>query len=77
MTTLENIKYRLIDRILITRNEELLSAIDKILDSTQSEEALNLNSEQIEMLLMSERDIEEEKLISEDDLRKSDSEWMS
>ena len=76
MTTLNNIKNRLIDRILVTRNEELLSAIDKIFDSTQTEDNLELSSEQIEMLLMSEQDIEQGNLISEDDLNKSDSEWL-
>ncbi|MDT0646827.1 hypothetical protein RM545_09000 [Zunongwangia sp. F260] len=77
MKTLDNIRNRLIDKILISRDEELLFAIDKIFDSAQSDEKLHLNSEQIELLLMSEKDIEEGKVISEDDLEKLDSEWMS
>jgi hypothetical protein len=77
MATLNNIKDRLIDRILITKNKKLLTAIDNILDSAGGNEKLILNSEQIEMLKMSEKDIEQDNLISEMDLKKSDSEWMS
>lgn len=77
MATLQNLKNRLIDRIMVTKNEKLLSAIEDIFNSTQSEEKLELNSEQIEMLLMSEKDIRENNLVSEEDIRKSDAEWMS
>ena len=77
MTTLDKIKNRLIDRILVTQNEKLLTAIDNIFDSTDLNEKLKLNSEQIEMLFMSEHDIGKGNLISEADLKKSDSEWMS
>ena len=77
MTTLENIKSRLIDRILVTKNEKLLKAIDTIFSSTQDDEKLTLNSHQIEMLMMSERDIEQGNLISESDLKEADSEWMN
>ncbi len=76
MATLENIKNRLIDRILATKNEKLLQAIQSIFDSTQSDETMSLTSEQIEMLLMSDQDIENGNLVSESDLEKSDSEWL-
>ncbi|WP_298528414.1 hypothetical protein [uncultured Christiangramia sp.] len=77
MTTLDNIKNRLIDRILVTKNEQLLKAIDTIFNATQKEEKLTLNSHQIEMLMMSENDIEKENLISESDLKRADSKWMN
>lgn len=76
MTTLDNIKNRLIDRILVTKNKQLLNAIDIIFNSTQTDEKLALNSHQIEMLMMSENDIEKGNLISEMDLEKADAEWM-
>jgi len=76
MTPLENIKNRLIDRILVTNNEQLLNAIDTIMSSAKIDETLVLNSFQREMLQMSESDIANGKLISEEDLRKTDSEWM-
>ena len=77
MNALENIKNSLIDRILATRNEQLLEAIKNIFDSTQSEEIISLSTEQIEMLSMSEKDIEDGKLISESELSKRDSKWLS
>ena len=77
MNTLENIKNSLIDRILATRNEQLLEAIKNIFDSTQSEEIISLSTEQIEMLSMSENDIEDGKLVSESELSKRDSKWLS
>ncbi len=76
MSALENIRNRLIDRILATRNERFLEAIDKIFDSTQNEEIVNFSSEQIEMLLMSENDIKEGEVISESELNKSDDQWL-
>ncbi|UPT71171.1 MAG: hypothetical protein M0D53_01805 [Flavobacterium sp. JAD_PAG50586_2] len=77
MNALENIKNSLIDRILATRNEQLLEAIKNIFDSTQSEEIISLSTEQIEMLSMSEKDIEDGKLVSESELSKRDSKWLS
>jgi hypothetical protein len=77
MNALENIKNSLIDRILATRNEKLLEAIKGIFDSTQSEEIISLSTEQIEMLSMSEKDIEYGKLVSESELSKRDSKWLS
>ncbi len=77
MNALENIKNSLIDRILATRNERLLEAIKNIFDSTQSEDIIALSTEQIEMLSMSEKDIEDGKLVSESELSKRDSKWLS
>ena len=68
MNALENIKNSLIDRILASRNEQLLEAIKTIFDSNPSEEIVSLSTEQIEMLAMSENDIENGKLVSEAEL---------
>ena len=77
MTTLDILRNSLIDRIIATNNEKLLSAIANIFESTQVEEKVQLSSEQIEMLMMSEKDIKSGKLISDDDLRKTDLEWLN
>ncbi|MCF6295325.1 MAG: hypothetical protein L3J25_06515 [Flavobacteriaceae bacterium] len=77
MSGLESIKNSLIDRILATKNEKLLNAINNIFESTQKGEVLSLTSEQIEMLLMSEKDIEEGNIVSESDLNNADSEWLN
>ncbi|MFV0346155.1 MAG: hypothetical protein ACK5IQ_07910 [Bacteroidales bacterium] len=76
MENIDIVRNSLIDRIMLTDNEQLLSVIDGILNSTQTEDKLTLDAYQIEMLMMSERDIEEGRLISEEDLEKEDSEWM-
>lgn len=77
MKTLESIKNNLIDSILVTRNEQLLAAVQSIFDATQSEEIISLSSQQIEMLAMSEDDILNGKLVSESELDKRDLEWLS
>ena len=69
MDTLKSIKNRLIDQILTTKNEALLKAIDSIFTSTQTEDKiLTLSSEQIVMLLMSEKDIKQNNIVAESDL---------
>ena len=77
MKTLESIKNNLIDSILVTRNEQLLEAVQSIFNATQSEEIISLSSQQIEMLAMSEDDILNGKLVSESELNKRDLEWLS
>ena len=77
MKTLNIVKNRLIDKIMVTKNEQLLIAIDSIFNSTQTKDKLSLDSHQIEMLMMSENDIQQGNLISETDLRKEDAKWMS
>jgi len=76
MKTLESIKNRLVDMIMLTTNEELLIAIDTIFNSTQPNEILTLDSYQIEMLMTSEKDIERGDVITESELDKEDAEWM-
>jgi len=76
MTTLDNIKNSLIDRILATKNEKFLQAMTTIFESAQSEELVTLSSEQIEMLAMSEDDILNGRLVSEEDIKASNPEWL-
>ncbi len=76
MEKLQKLRTRLIDRIMLSDNAGLLRAIEEIFEATQSGEVVNLTSEQIEMLKMSELDIQQENIISEDDLLKQDDQWM-
>ncbi|MDP5232096.1 MAG: hypothetical protein NWQ38_17005 [Cellulophaga sp.] len=76
MKTLESLRNRLVDRIMVAKNEDLLAAIEAILNSAETDTELQLDSYQIEMLLLSEKDIENGNLISESELKKTDSEWM-
>jgi hypothetical protein len=58
MNTLGNIQKKLVGRILASKNEKLLVAIDKIFDYTQPEDIIALSTEELEMLLMSEKENE-------------------
>lgn len=77
MKTIEKLKNRLIDRIIVSQDGEVLKAIEVLLKSTPEEKKLSLSSQQIELLKMSEKDIENGRIISEDDLTESDSKWMN
>lgn len=76
MENLQKLRNKVIDRVMVSENSQLLEAIEKILISTEAEERINLTSEQIEMLMMSEDDILNNRLISEEDLEKQDKEWL-
>ncbi|PJB16103.1 MAG: hypothetical protein CO118_00985 [Flavobacteriales bacterium CG_4_9_14_3_um_filter_32_8] len=65
MSGLDSIKNSLIDRILATKNEELLKAICNIFEFTQTDSIISLSSEQLEMLQMSEKDIECGNLVAD------------
>lgn len=76
MTNIERIKNSLIDRILVTKNESFLKAIENLFVSTQNEELLSLSSVQLEMLEMSEKDIEKGDIVSDSELDKLDTQWL-
>ena len=76
MKTIDIVRNRLIDKIMASENEQVLNAIENIFNSTQKENILNLDSDQIEMLFMSDNDISQGNLVSEADLKNADSKWM-
>jgi hypothetical protein len=78
MASIEIIKTRLIDKILASSNQGLLEAIDSIFTTSQNavDDVYELTSEQIEMLMMSEEDIKYGRLIAQEELDKSDKEWL-
>ncbi|PCI33319.1 MAG: hypothetical protein COB60_07815 [Flavobacteriaceae bacterium] len=78
MTHIEEIRQSIIDKILSIKNEDLLSAYNKILTSTKdSTKFLSLTKEQTELLKMSDIDIENENLVSQSEIDKMDAEWLS
>lgn len=76
MAQIEQIRHSIIDKILSIKNEELLSAFNKIL-SSNNETSTSLTKEQIEMLKMSDADIENGDLISQSEIDKMDAEWIN
>lgn len=77
MEGIEILKNNIIERILSSRNEKLLEAINSILDSTTSNDTIPLSKDQVEMLSMSDNDIENGDFMSQEELDKLDSEWLS
>ena len=72
MKSIELIKNRLIDMILTIKNQEFPTALDKLIDSSSTASKVELSEEQKLMLLMSEEDIREGRLITQDDLDNND-----
>lgn len=78
MATVEKIRNGLIDKILSIRNKDFLEALDKLITSSESEsEIVELTDEQKLMLEMSEKDIQNGKLISQDAMNKRNLEWLN
>ena len=78
MATLDNIRNGLIDKILSIKNEDFLVALDKLITSSSSEsDTIELTKEQKTMLDMSEQDIKNGKLISQDAMNKRNLEWLN
>jgi|TARA_B110000967_G_scaffold197044_1_gene228328 hypothetical protein len=75
MTHVEKIRHSVIDKILSIKSAELLLVYDKLLTS-KGDTSLSLTKEQIEMLKMSDTDIENGDLISQSDIDKMDAEWL-
>lgn len=77
MTALEIIKNNLIEKILATKNEQILETLNQMLDSSNENDFVSFTQDQIEILNLSETDISLGNLISEADLNKRDSKWLS
>ncbi|MGB0880743.1 MAG: hypothetical protein ACPGTO_09270 [Polaribacter sp.] len=77
--TVDGLKSKLINQILKTDNQRLLDVIATIFDVTKNDKddnIIHLTAIQKEMLEMSEEDIRNGNLISEEELAKKDAEWM-
>lgn len=78
MENLENIRASLVQKIFSTNNLNLLEAINKIFTSTEEEEKKYMLSEnQKKLLLVAEEQIKYGEVVSDEELRKLDEEWMS
>lgn len=78
MATVENIRSELIDKILTIKNKEFLKALDKLISTSASDTGIvDLTDEQKAMLEMSEDDIKEGRLISQEAMDKRNLEWLN
>ena len=78
MENLDVLRSRLVQKIFLTKNIDLLDALDKIFSSTENDSELKfkLSETQKEMLLMAEDDIKYGRTVTDEELRKLDEEWM-
>ena len=78
MATVDKIRSELIDKILTIQNKDILVALDKLIASSKAEHKMvELNAEQKEMLEMSEADIKNGRLISQEAMDKRNLEWLN
>ena len=77
MATVDKIRNGLIDKILSIKDRDFLEDLDKLISSSSSEsDIVELTKEQKEMLEMSEQDIKNGKLISQEAMDKRNLEWL-
>ena len=77
MATVDKIRNGLIDKIPTIRNKEYLEALNKLISSSSSQsDIVKLSDEQKQMPQMSEEDIANGRLISQDEMDKRNLEWL-
>ncbi len=76
MESIDIIKKRLIRQIQSSDNENFLRELERLLHRKKTEDIIHLSSEQIEILLLGEKDIMEGKVVSESDMEETDKRWL-
>jgi hypothetical protein len=76
LTTIDNIRNSIISKLLSIKDQDVLSALDKIVSKKSSDQKIELTDAQIEMLKMSEDDFANGRVISHDELFAREREWL-
>ena len=77
MTTVDNIRNSIIDKLLTISNKDYLKALDQLINkSSVDKDKIHLSEDQILMLNMSDDDIKNNRVFSQEELDKSDLEWL-
>jgi hypothetical protein len=77
MATVDNIRNEIIDKLLTISDKNYLSALYKVVESrTTEKDKVKLTEEQVLMLKLSDKDIKNNKLISQSQLDKNDLKWL-
>lgn len=78
MATVDSLRNGLIEKILSINNKDFLQALDQLISSDSSVfEMSKLTEDQKKMLKMSEEDIKNGKLISQEAMDKRNLEWLN
>ena len=77
MTAVDNLRNNIIDKLLTISNKDYLAALNQLIaKSSFDNDIVKLSEEQILMLNMSDDDIKNNRYISQNELDKSDLEWL-
>jgi len=77
MDTADNIRNNIIDKLLTISNKEYLTALYKLISKSSVEnDAIQLSDDHLLMLNMSEDDIKNNRIVSQEELDKLDLEWL-
>lgn len=78
MKSIDNIRNSLIDKLQSINNKDVLEAIDKLISTSKiNSEDIEFTEEQITMLEMSENDIKNGNVISQEAMNKRNFEWLN
>ncbi len=77
MNRVDSLRNSIIEKLLTISNKDYLAALYKLVEnSSVDNDIVKLSDEQILLLQLSEKDIIDGKLISQDDLDKNDLQWL-
>lgn len=77
MTAEDNIRNSIIDKLLTISNKDYLVALYQLISTSKvNDDVIRLSEAQILMLNMSDDDIKNNRVVSQDDLDKMDMEWL-
>ncbi|MDR9399690.1 MAG: hypothetical protein RI562_11565 [Salibacter sp.] len=78
MATVDKLRNDLIDKILTIRNKDILIALNKLVSSGSTDaDIIELTDEQRELLQMSDDDIKNDRLISQEAMDKRNRQWLN
>jgi hypothetical protein len=76
-TTADNIRNSIIDKLLTISNKDYLTALYKLVEkSSVGNDLIELSEAQLAMLKLSDEDIENGRLITQEQLDQMDLEWL-
>ncbi len=76
MASAENLRNDIIEKILTISNKEYLTALYQLLQNSPGKNKIALSDEQVHVLQLSDSDIEEGRLISQEQMNEEDLRWL-
>lgn len=76
MEAIDDIRNLLISKLMTIKDRDILSAIDTLISSSVQNQKIELSEEQILMLKMSEEDIKNGRVITQEELFEKERLWL-